>query len=86
MTKRSVLFQSPQSQLAIRPEMVMGTISYCLVPGSAIPRIEKCLSHLLRPVSSTEMFHFIFRKEYTRTLLTSKCVPANYCSIASGYV
>jgi hypothetical protein len=65
MTKGSVQFQSPQSQLAVRPEKVMGEISYCLVRGSAIPRNEKCFTQLLGPVSGTEMFYFIFRKEYT---------------------
>jgi hypothetical protein len=60
MTKGSVQFRSPQSQLAVRPEMVMGEISYCLVLVVAIPRTEQCFTHVLRPVSGTEMFYFIF--------------------------
>jgi len=57
MTKGSVQFRPPQLQLAVRPEMVMGEISYCLVLVSAIPRIEKCFTHLLRSVNSTMIFY-----------------------------
>jgi len=57
MTKGSVQFRPPQSQLAVRPEIVMGEISHCLVLVSAILRFEKYFTHLLRPVSKSEMFY-----------------------------